>query len=45
MKGHELRFACALAGNMNVVARLYLADAITTIEDGKRFRVDFNYKF
>lgn len=45
MKGHELLFAYALARNIGVVTRLYLADAITTIEDGKRFRVDFNYKF
>ncbi len=45
LEGHELRFGHALADNLNAVARLYLAKSITTIEDGKRFRVDFNYKF
>ena len=45
MKGHEIRFAMALIKNMNVVARLYLVDAITTVQDGKRFRVDLNYRF
>ncbi len=44
-RGHELRFARSLARNLNVVLRLYLVESITTIEDGKRFRVDFNYRF
>ncbi|MCP3964343.1 MAG: hypothetical protein GY719_41475 [bacterium] len=45
MEGGELRFAYALEKNVNLVARLYLVDAITTGEDGSRFRLDFNYKF
>lgn len=45
MKGHEFRFGWAFDAKTNLVARLYLTDAITTIEDGNRFRVDFNYKF
>ncbi len=44
-KGHEFRFAYALRSNLRVVARLYLVDAITNVEDGKRFRIDFDYKF
>jgi len=28
-----------------IVARLYVVEAITTDEDGNRFRLDFNYKF
>ena len=45
LKGHEIRFAYTLLENLNLVARLYLIDAITSVQDGKRFRVDFNYKF
>lgn len=45
MKGHELRFGWAFDPNLNVLARLYLAEAITNVEDGKRFRVDVNWGF
>ena len=45
MEGSELRFAYALEKNMNLVARLYLVEAITTGEDGSRFRLDLNYTF
>jgi hypothetical protein len=45
MKGHEFRFGWAFDPAMNLVARLYVVDAITTVEDGSRFRVDFNYRF
>ncbi len=44
-QGHELRFAYAPASNMNLVARLYLVEAITSVQDGNRFRLDFNYRF
>jgi hypothetical protein len=27
------------------MARLYLVEAITSVEDGNRLRVDFNYRF
>lgn len=45
MKGHELRFVMAFTQDLNLVARLYLARAITTVQDGKRFRADLNYRF
>ncbi len=45
MKGHELRLAYVPRKNMNIVARLYLTESITTIEDGNRFRIDWNVKF
>ncbi len=44
MKGHELKFGWAIDSKMNLVAHLYLVDSITSVEDGSRFRVDFNYK-
>jgi len=44
-KGHEIRHGYALSKNINVMARLYLVDAITTAQDGKRFRFDLNWKF
>ncbi len=43
--GHELRFAYALEKNVKLVARLYLVEAITSSEDGGRFRLDLNYTF
>jgi hypothetical protein len=43
--GHELRASYAISKTLNVVSRLYLVDAITTIQDGNRFRVDLNWKF
>ena len=45
MRGHELRFGYALSKSIGMLARLYLVDAITTDEDGNRYRVDFNYRF
>jgi hypothetical protein len=45
MKGDEVRFGWAFDPQMNILARLYIAEAITTVEDGMRFRVDFNYTF
>lgn len=44
-EGHEFRFGYAFAKNFNVVARLYIVDAINTEQDGNRFRLDFNFKF
>ena len=44
-KGHEFRFAYTLAKNQNLVFRFYRVEALTSGEDGSRFRVDFNYKF
>lgn len=45
IKGHEFRVAYALTKDLNLMARLFLIDAITTIQDGKRFRLDLNWKF
>ncbi len=45
MKGHEFDFVWTFAKKMSLVTRFYLVDAITTTEDGKRFRVDYNVSF
>jgi hypothetical protein len=45
MKGHEVRFGWAFDGSRNILARLYLVEAITSREDGKRFRFDYNWTF
>ncbi len=45
LKGHELRFVIALSRKANLMARLYLVEAITSVQDGNRFRLDFNYSF
>lgn len=44
IKGHEFRAAYAINKNINVMARLFLVDAITTRQDAKRFRLDLNWK-
>ncbi|MEM7356509.1 MAG: putative porin, partial [Acidobacteriota bacterium] len=44
LKGHELRFVKDLGPGQNLVLRLFLAEAITTGEDGNRLRIDWNYK-
>lgn len=44
-KGHEFRAAYAVSKNINLMARLFLVDAITTQQDDYRFRVDLNWKF
>jgi hypothetical protein len=45
IKGHEIRLGYALSSNVHLLGRLYLVDAITTGQDGKRFRVDLNWRF
>lgn len=45
LEGSELRFAYGLGGAGNLVFRLYLVEAITSVQDGNRFRVDWNVKF
>lgn len=45
MQGHQFNLGYAITDDFNVLARLYLAEAITTQERGDRFRIDFNYKF
>ena len=44
-QGHEVRLGYAVSKNINLLARLYLVDAITTRQDGNRFRLDLNWKF
>ena len=44
-KGHEFRATYVIAKNLNVQARLFLVNAITSIQDGKRLRIDLNWKF
>jgi hypothetical protein len=44
LEGHEFRVAWALDSRINLVARFCVVKSITTVEDGKRFRIDFNYK-
>lgn len=45
IKGHEFRVAYGLNKQQNLVGRLYIVDSIQTVEDGNRFRVDWNVKF
>lgn len=44
LKGHEFRFDYGIRKNVNVVARLFFVDAISSVQDGKRFRIDLNWK-
>jgi hypothetical protein len=44
LKGHELRFAYAILPGLNINTRLFLVDAITSVQDGKRLRIDLNWK-
>jgi hypothetical protein len=45
MEGHEFRLVYNLDKRTNLVARLYIVEAIVGPEDGNRFRVDLNRKF
>ena len=52
IRGSEFRLRYAISRRMNIVARLFLVDAIDflepgdiTKEDGNRFRVDWNLQF
>jgi hypothetical protein len=44
-QGHEVRLGYAFSKNLNLVARLFLVNAITTVQDGNRFRIDLNWKY
>lgn len=44
-KGHELRLSYAFSPTLNLVSRLFLVDSITSVQDGKRFRIDLNWKY
>lgn len=43
--GHELRIGYVPAKNWNIVAILYVVEAKTSVQDGNRFRLDFNWQF
>ena len=52
MKGSEFRVLFSVARTQNIFARLFLVDAInllqpgdTALEDGKRFRIEYNISF
>jgi len=45
LKGHEFRLSYRLMKKLDIMARLYAVDAITSQQDAMRFRVDFNYTF
>ena len=44
-EGHEFRVGYAFSPALNVVGRLFLVEAITTGQDGNRFRLDLNWRF
>jgi len=45
LKGHEFRAVYRACQKLDVMARLYAVDAITSVQGGMRFRIDLNYKF
>lgn len=44
-EGHEFRVAYAISKNINLMGRLFIVEAITSQQDGKRFRLDLNWRF
>jgi hypothetical protein len=44
-EGHEFRAGYAISSNINLVGRLFFVEAITTEQDGNRFRLDLNWRF
>lgn len=44
-RGHELRFSYLWSQSVNLVARAYFVDTISTRERGDRARLDVNYRF
>lgn len=44
-KGHEFRITYKICPKLEVMARLFDVDSLTSVEDGMRFRLDFNYRF
>jgi hypothetical protein len=43
--GHEVHAGYVLADNVKLLGRLFVAEAITSQEDGVRFRFDINFSF
>jgi hypothetical protein len=44
-KGFEVRGAVALGQGQTIMGRLFLVEAISSVQDGKRFRLDYNIGF
>lgn len=44
-KGSEIRGGYAFTPNLNLQFRAFWVDAITSVQDGKRLRIDLNWKF
>lgn len=44
-EGFEVRAAVGLGQGQSLVGRLFLVDAISSVQDGKRFRLDYNVGF
>lgn len=44
-RGHEFSAGYVITDRFNILARYFLVDALTTVENGQRFRVDFNVPF
>lgn len=44
-RGHEVRLSWMVRPDVNVVARAYFVDTLSTREEGKRARLDVNYRF
>ncbi len=44
-EGFEVRGAVGLGQGQTIVARLYLVEALSSVQDGQRFRLDYNIGF
>lgn len=44
-QGHEFRAAYAITRDLNLMARAFFVEALTSAQDGKRFRLDLNWKW
>ncbi len=44
-KGHEVRFTYVITKNLNAQLRYFAVEAITSIQDGQRGRIDLNWRF
>ena len=45
IKGHEFRASYVIMKNLNITSRVFFVEAITSQQDGKRCRIDLNWKF
>ncbi|MET0556350.1 MAG: putative porin [Vicinamibacteria bacterium] len=45
LKGFEVRGAVGLGQGQSIVGRLFLVEALSSVQDGKRFRLDYNIAF